>query len=69
MLGLLDDLILLPAGIWLAVRLIPPELMAEHREAATRAQSAPVSRVAALAIVALWIAGIVLAIWLLARWL
>src|ERR1700755_2457985 len=30
-LGYLDDLILLPAGIWLAIRLLPPQVMAEHR--------------------------------------
>ena len=31
-LGYLDDLVIVPAGILLAVRLIPPELMAEFRE-------------------------------------
>lgn len=67
-LGLLDDLILLPMGIWLAVRLIPPELMAEHRAAATQAESAPASRGAAVAIIVLWIAAIGLSVWLLMRW-
>jgi uncharacterized membrane protein YkvA (DUF1232 family) len=32
--GLLDDLLLVPAGIWLALRLIPPGLRDELREAA-----------------------------------
>src|SRR5512138_2440839 len=36
-LGYLDDLIITPGGIWLAIRLIPPEVLAEARaEAATR---------------------------------
>ena len=50
MLGLLDDLLIVPAGIWLALRLIPPALMAEFRaEAGARAER-PVSRGAAVAI-------------------
>jgi hypothetical protein len=64
-LGLLDDLLIVPAGIWLALRLIPPALMAEFRaEAAARAER-PVSRGAAVAIGALWLAAIALAAWLL----
>jgi uncharacterized membrane protein YkvA (DUF1232 family) len=31
-LGYLDDLILLPVGIWLAIKLIPEEVLAECRE-------------------------------------
>src|SRR5262245_8272779 len=33
-LGYLDDVIIVPAGIWLAVRLVPPALFEEHRQAA-----------------------------------
>jgi uncharacterized membrane protein YkvA (DUF1232 family) len=33
-LGFLDDLIITPGGLWLAVRLIPPEVLAEARERA-----------------------------------
>jgi uncharacterized membrane protein YkvA (DUF1232 family) len=33
-LGVLDDLILVPAGLWLARKLIPPHVMVECREAA-----------------------------------
>lgn len=36
-LGLLDDLLLLPLGITLALKLIPPEVMAEARLTATQA--------------------------------
>lgn len=34
--GHLDDLLLVPAGLALAVRLIPPEILAEHRKEAAR---------------------------------
>jgi uncharacterized membrane protein YkvA (DUF1232 family) len=40
-LGYLDDLILLPLGILLVVWLIPPEIMAEHRELAAASQEHP----------------------------
>jgi uncharacterized membrane protein YkvA (DUF1232 family) len=50
-LGYLDDLIIVPAGIVLVVRLIPPSIMAEHRALATAAQDRPVSRAAAAVIV------------------
>jgi uncharacterized membrane protein YkvA (DUF1232 family) len=33
-LGYLDDLIITPGGLWLAVRLIPPEVLAEARATA-----------------------------------
>ncbi|MBY0562538.1 MAG: DUF1232 domain-containing protein [Hyphomonadaceae bacterium] len=65
-LGYLDDLILLPAGLWLALKLIPAPLMEEHRRAAAILAEKPVNRTAALVIVALWIAAIGLAIWLAA---
>ncbi len=63
-LGYLDDVILVPLGIMLAVRLIPAPLMATLREAADQAVSRPVSRVAAAAIVLVWIAsaGLLLAL-------
>ena len=33
-LGYLDDLILLPIGIWLAIKMIPPDVLAECRKKA-----------------------------------
>ena len=54
-LGVLDDLIIVPLGIALAVRLIPPDILRECRaQAATL--PAKHSRAAAIVIVAIWIA-------------
>ncbi|MDX5417621.1 MAG: DUF1232 domain-containing protein [Hymenobacteraceae bacterium] len=33
-LGYLDDLLLLPLGIWLSIKLLPPEVLNEYREKA-----------------------------------
>jgi uncharacterized membrane protein YkvA (DUF1232 family) len=58
-LGYLDDLIITPGGLWLAVRLIPPEVMAEARAAAARTSAAgSVGRVGAALIVLVWIFGL-----------
>jgi uncharacterized membrane protein YkvA (DUF1232 family) len=56
-LGYLDDLVLVPAGIALALKMIPPAVMAECREKAQEvvAQGKPVNRAAAAAIVAIWL--------------
>ncbi|RDU36818.1 hypothetical protein DRW41_12275 [Neobacillus piezotolerans] len=56
-LGYLDDVILLPLGIWVALKLIPEEL---RREAAIKAESAkrPVSKLGAAFIILLWALGI-----------
>lgn len=61
--GYLDDLLIVPAGIWLVVRLIPTRLMAEFRaEAASRCQR-PTSRIAAAVIILIWIAALAAAAW------
>ena len=60
-LGYLDDLILVPAGLWLVLRLIPPEVLATHRAAAEAAADRPVSRVGAAVIVLVWAGFAVLA--------
>ena len=54
-LGYLDDLILVPLGVALAVRLIPLELMREFRSAAEAQAERPRSRTAALVVVLVWI--------------
>lgn len=63
-LGYLDEAILLPLAILLAVRLVPPQLMAEFRAEADLRAERPVSRVAAAFIVILWIAAAALMLWL-----
>lgn len=63
--GYLDDLIIVPLGIMLVVRLIDPPLMAEFRATAT-ATARPVSRTAAVIFILIWIAlGAVLTRWLM----
>ncbi|MEJ5311229.1 MAG: YkvA family protein [Anaerolineae bacterium] len=68
-LGYVDDLVLVPLGIWLALKLIPPEVMAESRSRAQEslANGKPVNRAAAVVIVAIWLLLAVLGITLIAR--
>lgn len=61
-LGYLDDLIITPGGLWLAVRLIPPEVMEEaRREAASRGEVGGAGWVGAVLTILIWI---LLLIWL-----
>ncbi len=53
-LGYLDDLVIVPLGILLAVRLIPAPLMQEFRERAIREISKPKSYVGVGAVVFIW---------------
>lgn len=56
-LGYLDDLVLLPLGVFLALKLVPPLVMSESRVKAVEviAQGKPVNKVAAGVIVLIWI--------------
>lgn len=65
-LGYLDDLILLPLGIALAVRLIPPAVMDEARKTATQATGSRLGWVGAGIIGLVWlvILGVVVAIFI-----
>ena len=65
-LGYLDDVIIVPLGILLAIRLIPPALLEEHRCAAIeRSQQRPTSYIGAAIILMIWlIAGATLLFWL-----
>jgi uncharacterized membrane protein YkvA (DUF1232 family) len=62
--GYLDDLIIVPLGLWLAIRLIPNELMAEFRRDADARASAPTSWFGASIVALVW----VLFAMLLVRW-
>ena len=66
-LGYLDDLVILPAGILLVVRLIPAPLMAEFREQAVAIAQQPRSTTAAVIIAIIWAAVAALAGWWLWR--
>jgi uncharacterized membrane protein YkvA (DUF1232 family) len=64
--GYLDDVLLVPLGIMLAVSLIPTELMAEFRAAASEQGRLPANRTAAICIVAIWAAmGVAAGAWLI----
>ena len=68
-LGYLDDVIIVPLGIMLAVWMIPPALMVEHRAAAAAAEGRPTSAAGAVAIVAVWVVAIALSAWAAWRYL
>lgn len=63
-LGHLDDLILVPLGIALVVRMIPDEVLAECRERARGSfrEGVPGSRAAAGVVVAIWVLSTVLVV-------
>jgi hypothetical protein len=50
-----DDLFIVPLGIVLAIKLIPAEIMAEHRRRTAREQVQPQSRAGAVAAIVVWI--------------
>ena len=59
--GYLDDLIVVPLGIALALKLVPANVMADCRTQALAAERLPMSRTGAAVIIALWLAAAVLA--------
>ncbi|MBZ9800072.1 YkvA family protein [Mesorhizobium sp. ES1-4] len=66
--GYLDDAILVPLGILAVVKMIPPEVMAEHRGAVALAVDRPVSCSAAVVIACIWAVSVALAGWLAYRY-
>jgi uncharacterized membrane protein YkvA (DUF1232 family) len=68
-LGLVDDLLLVPLGVWLVLHLVPRDVMEECREKAAawerEGRSRPCSYAGAAVIVLLWLATA----WLAASWL
>ena len=65
-LGYVDDLILVPLGIALAVKMIPEAVLVECRARAQAASERPTNRTAAAVIVTIWLAAALL-IWLAYR--
>jgi uncharacterized membrane protein YkvA (DUF1232 family) len=56
-LGYLDDLVIVPLGVALALKMIPPDVLAECQEKSREVmkQGKPVNRIAAAIIIAIWI--------------
>ena len=63
-LGYLDDLVLVPLGVALIIRLLPAPVLASAREQAQENATRPTSWIAAAGIVAVWL----FVLFLLARW-
>jgi uncharacterized membrane protein YkvA (DUF1232 family) len=65
-LGYVDDLIIVPLGIWATISLMPADVLAEYRALASAAER-PVSKGAAVAIVVAWILAAAALLWFAIR--
>ncbi len=64
-LGLLDDLLLVPLGLWLVLRWMPPDVLERARRHAHALLQKPKSWAAAAAVIAVWLlAAAALILWL-----
>lgn len=70
-LGSLDDLVLVPLGVWLAVWMIPPQVMAEARARAEQGggPGEALGRWGIGLVILVWLLGMALVVWLLWGWL
>lgn len=70
-LGYLDDLVLIPLGVFIALRMIPAEVIAESRVKArvVMARGKPVNKIAAAIIILVWIVFVALAVVLIYRFI
>jgi uncharacterized membrane protein YkvA (DUF1232 family) len=62
-LGYLDDVIIVPLGILLTIKLVPETLMTEFRKEALRLEGWPKSYAAAAAIIFVWLAAFAPVVW------
>ena len=68
-LGLLDDLVLVPLGVWLVLRWMPADVARDAREQASNTAARPVSRAMAAVIVGVWLSALLLVgAWLWSGW-
>jgi uncharacterized membrane protein YkvA (DUF1232 family) len=67
-LGYVDDVVIVPLGIFAVVMLVPLAIMAEHRATAEKLAHRPISRAAAVVIAGIWIAALAAALWLVYRY-
>ena len=66
-LGLVDDALIIPAGIWIFLKMLPEGLFEEHRAVAEAAAERPRSKGGMVLIVLIWIAAAIL-LWRLLAW-
>lgn len=67
-LGYFDDLLIVPLGLLLAIRLVPSPLMAEFRAAAFLRRDRPVSRAGMATVIVLWFAAAAGLVWFAVRY-
>ena len=67
--GLLDEMVVVPIGVLVAAKMIPPQVMEESREKAREVAEGekPINRVAAVVVVAVWLLCAALAVFLTVR--
>ena len=67
--GLLDEMVVVPIGVLIAAKMIPRQVMEECQEKARQMAEGekPVSRVAAVVVVAVWLLCVALAVFLALR--
>jgi uncharacterized membrane protein YkvA (DUF1232 family) len=65
-LGLVDDAILIPVGLWLFLKMLPAGVMDECRAEAEAASERPRSGTGAVIVVLVWLAAAALLFWVLA---
>ena len=68
-LGYLDDLIIVPLGLLLILRLLPAEVRADATRQAAAVAERPTSRLMAALIIATWVLGLLLLLWWASQWL
>lgn len=54
-LGYLDDIILIPIGIALAIRMIPPDVLSNCRKRARTLEDKPVNKTATAVVILIWL--------------
>ncbi len=64
--GLVDEMVVVPIGVLVAAKMIPPQVMEESREKAREVAEGekPINRVAAVVVVAVWLLCAALAVFL-----
>ena len=67
--GLLDEMVVVPIGVWIAAKMVPRDVLEECLEKARAVAQGekPVSRVAAVVVVTVWLLCVALAVFLAAR--